>query len=69
MPIAQIQILAGRSAADRRLLIARVTEAIVASLGVDPGSVRVMLTEVSPENWGVGGVPKALTSDSTVPPD
>ena len=58
MPIAQIEILAGRTAADRQKLIAQVTAAIVTSMGADAASVRIVLTEAASENGGVGGVPK-----------
>ena len=59
MPIASIQILKGRSSEDRKLLISRGTDAIVATLEVQPVQVRVILSEVEPENWGVAGVTKA----------
>ena len=51
MPIANIQILKGHSKAERHILIARVTDAIVTPLGVEASSVRVVLTEIDPENW------------------
>ena len=56
MPIANIQILAGRPAEARRALIQAVTAAIVESLQVKPESVRVIVQEVPPEHWGIGGV-------------
>ena len=56
MPIANIQILAGRPAEARRALIQAVTAAIVESLRVKPESVRVIVQEVAPEHWGIGGV-------------
>ena len=59
MPIASIQILKGRSSEDRKLLISRVTDAIVATLEVQPAQVGVIVTEIEPENWGVAGVTKA----------
>lgn len=66
MPIANVQIVKGRSAADRQLLITRVTQAIVDSLNVDPQTVRVLVTEIDAENWGVGGIAKfALPPSST----
>lgn len=58
MPIAPIEILAGRTAADRQKLIAQVTAAIVTSMGVNAAFVRIVLTEAASENWGVGRVPK-----------
>lgn len=65
MPIANVQIVKGRSPADRQLLIARVTQAIVDSLNVDPNSVRVLVTEIDAENWGVGGIAKSVLPPSS----
>ena len=66
MPIASIQILKGRSSEDRKLLISRLTDVLVVTLGVEPRQVRVIITEVDPENWGVAGVTKAdLSSGSS----
>lgn len=56
MPIANIQILAGRPAQAKQALIRSVTAAIVESLQVKPESVRVIVQEVPPEHWGIGGV-------------
>jgi 4-oxalocrotonate tautomerase len=56
MPIANVQILAGRPAEARQALIRSVTAAIVESLQVKPESVRVIIQEVPPEHWGIGGV-------------
>ena len=56
MPIANLQILQGREAPLKATLIRAVTAAIVDSLKVKPESVRVIITEVAPEHWGIGGV-------------
>ena len=56
MPIAHLQILQGREAPLKAALIRAVTAAIVDSLKVKPESVRVIITEVPPEHWGIGGV-------------
>jgi 4-oxalocrotonate tautomerase len=55
VPIVQIQLLPGRSAERKRALIQRVTAAVVESLDVRAEQVRVILTEVPPEHWGVAG--------------
>lgn len=57
MPIVHIDMLAGRPSEVKGDLIRRVTEAIVASLGVQPAQVRVLLNEVPAENWGIAGEP------------
>ena len=56
MPIANIQILEGREPQIKESLIRVVTAAIVDTLKVKPDSVRVILTEVPSQHWGIGGV-------------
>lgn len=57
MPLAQISLLEGATEVQKRAVIASVTDALAASLGAPPASVRVLLTELPSLNWGVGGVP------------
>jgi 4-oxalocrotonate tautomerase len=57
MPIIQVHLLEGRSTELKRQLISEVTTAVSRTLGNPPETVRVLLHEVSEENWGVGGVP------------
>jgi 4-oxalocrotonate tautomerase len=56
MPIANVMILEGRPPEARQALIRSVTAAIVEALKVKPESVRVIVQEVPPEHWGIGGV-------------
>jgi 4-oxalocrotonate tautomerase len=56
MPIANVMILEGRPPQMKQALIRSVTAAIVETLQVKPESVRVILQEVPPEHWGIGGV-------------
>lgn len=56
MPIANVMILEGRPPQMKQALIRSVTAAIVEALQVKPESVRVILQEVSPDHWGIGGV-------------
>ena len=65
MPIVHIEILEGRPASKKRALIEQVTQAVVNSLDVRPQQVRVLLREVPPDQWAVGGVPM---SDSAATP-
>ncbi|CAM5779559.1 MULTISPECIES: 4-oxalocrotonate tautomerase [Brevibacillus] len=62
MPIVQIQVLEGRDKQQIARLIASVTEAVVESLEVRPEQVRVIVSEVPPTHWGVGGVTKEKQS-------
>ncbi len=59
MPIVRIELLQGRTPAVKNELIARVTDAVVTTLGVDQEQVRVLLYELPPEHWAVGGQTKA----------
>jgi 4-oxalocrotonate tautomerase len=56
MPIANLMILEGRAPEVKQALIRGVTNAIVDSLQVKPESVRVILQEIPPQHWGIGGV-------------
>lgn len=59
MPIVTIKLLEGRSREQKTALMREVAAAVVNSLGVAPPAVRVLLEEVPPEHWSVGGVSKA----------
>ena len=56
MPIANLQILQGREPQLKASLIRSVTAAIADTLKVNPDSVRVIITEVPAELWGIGGI-------------
>ena len=55
MPIIQVNMLEGRTTAQKRAMIAAVTDAIVESLGVRRDSVRIMINEMHPEHFAVAG--------------
>jgi 4-oxalocrotonate tautomerase len=55
MPIVRIDLLEGRTPERKAELIRRVTAAVAGALEVAPDQVRVLLAEVAPEHWGVGG--------------
>lgn len=58
MPLLQVTLIEGRAPAQKRALIAELTDATVRAIGAPRGSVRVILTEVPAAHWGVGGEPK-----------
>jgi 4-oxalocrotonate tautomerase len=49
-------MLEGRTTDQKRMLAAELTDAFVRSCGGDAGNVRVVMRDVPPENWGIGGV-------------
>ena len=55
MPLAHIYLLEGRTPEQKRVVIQKVTGALMEALGSPPESVRVLLHDVGPEEWGVGG--------------
>lgn len=59
MPIINASILAGRTADQKRALIRELAEGAQRALGVRPEQIRVIITEVPPEHWGVGVHSKA----------
>jgi 4-oxalocrotonate tautomerase family enzyme len=54
MPVINVKMLNGRTAAQKSALIAELAEATKRTLGVPEEAIRILLTEIAPENWGVG---------------
>jgi len=57
MPLAQLYIGPGRSAAQKKALIEKVTRAMEDALGPLKQPVWVIVNEVPLTDWGVGGKP------------
>lgn len=55
MPTINVQMFEGRSAQQKRDFVRAVTDAACQTLGCDPGSVDIIIQEVSRENWATGG--------------
>ncbi|QEW06822.1 2-hydroxymuconate tautomerase [Nitrincola iocasae] len=55
MPIAQLYIMEGRSDAQKERLIEEVTAAMVRSLDAPQQAVRVMITEMPKQHFGIAG--------------
>lgn len=56
MPIIEVHLLEGRSVAQKRAMVAEVTQAIVRSLGVRADSVRILIDEMHPEHFALSGI-------------
>ena len=59
VPIIRIELIEGRAPELKEELIRRVTDAVTTTLAVQPAQVRVLLYELPPEHWAVGGQSKA----------
>ena len=56
MPIVNIKLIPEKIPAEKKAqLIAGVTKVMQEVLGKDPEKTFVVIEEVSPENWGIGG--------------
>jgi len=55
MPIAQINIIEGRTDEQKENLIVEVTDAIVRSLGAPIQSVRIIINEMPKQHFGIAG--------------
>ncbi|HMI20612.1 MAG TPA: 2-hydroxymuconate tautomerase family protein [Sphingomonas sp.] len=59
MPIINVQMLSGRTAEQKEQLIRELAEGTIRALGVPEQAIRILLTEVEPQHWGVGAISKA----------
>jgi len=58
MPFVEITLLEGRTNEQKRALFEAVTTAVETTIGAKRETIRVVLREVPPQHWAVGGVPK-----------
>ncbi|MDR2839130.1 MAG: tautomerase family protein [Azonexus sp.] len=56
MPIIEMHLMQGRTKDQKRKVARAVTDAVIEALGVRPESVRILITEHSPEEFSVAGV-------------
>jgi len=55
MPIVQVELLEGRTVAQKRLLVEKVTQAIVESLGAPAEKVTIIIRDMAKENYAKAG--------------
>jgi 4-oxalocrotonate tautomerase len=58
MPFVEVTLVAGRTREQKRALFEAIAIAVETSLEVKRDSIRIVLREVPPEHWAVGGIPK-----------
>lgn len=56
MPFAQIYMIEGRTEAQKKAVIEKVTQALVEAVGAPVNTVRVLIQEVPAAHWGIAGV-------------
>jgi len=55
MPLVQIEMFEGRTVEQKRMLVKKVTDAIVESINTAPENVKIVIREMSRENHAVAG--------------
>jgi len=55
MPIIQVHLIEGRSVDQKRKLVSQMTDAVVKSLDVPPDAVRIILQDMSKEDYAIAG--------------
>lgn len=55
MPIVEVTIMEGRSTAQKRAMVAAVTQAVSETMTAPVGAVRVVIHELVPEHYAIGG--------------
>ena len=56
MPFAQIYMIEGRTEAQKRAVIEKVTAALHDAVGAPKETIRVWIHDMPKENWGIAGV-------------
>jgi 4-oxalocrotonate tautomerase len=56
MPIVIANMIESRTVEQKRALVQRITDAVVETLVCRPEQVRVLLEEIRPMNWDIGGM-------------
>jgi 4-oxalocrotonate tautomerase len=64
MPFVNVKITAGATPEQKEQLIAQMTQVLVDVLGKNPASTHVVIEEIDPGSWGVGGKSVAVLRNS-----
>lgn len=59
MPIIQFNILEGRTVTQKRRLVKKVTEAVTEALDVEASTVRILIHEMTTNDFSVAGISAA----------
>lgn len=55
MPVVNLQIIAGMSVAQKRTLVAEITQTLSRVTGAKPERTHILIQEVADEDWGLEG--------------
>ena len=54
MPIIRVEMLKGRSVAQKRALAKKLTDGFIEACGGNKASINVLITEVEGDDWAIG---------------
>lgn len=60
MPIVTVNLMEGRTPEQKAAMISEVTDAIVRTTGAKKEAVSIIIQDMKPENYGLGGQSKKL---------
>ncbi|MGB4765933.1 MAG: tautomerase family protein, partial [Rugosibacter sp.] len=66
MPYIEMVLMEGRSLAQHHQLIVAVTDAIEKNLGTERNRIRVHIANCTPDHWGIGGIPAAISRKAEI---
>jgi 4-oxalocrotonate tautomerase len=55
MPIVQVNLLDGRSDAQKRKMVAAITQALVETIDTKPEKVRIIVNDMAHDSYAIGG--------------
>lgn len=55
MPIIRVEILSGRSSAQKQELADALTRETARIAGCEPGDVQILIRDIDASNWAIGG--------------
>jgi 4-oxalocrotonate tautomerase family enzyme len=65
-PIVQLHLLAGRPKEQHHALIAGMTDVVERVVGARRELIRICITEVAPDSFGIGGVPASIARKAEI---
>jgi 4-oxalocrotonate tautomerase len=56
MPFVTVQIYPGRTVDQKRKLAKAITDAMVEHVDAKPGNLNIIIQDVAPDSWALGGI-------------
>lgn len=63
MPLIEITMIEGRSAEQKKEMMAGITDVVERTAGVSRQAIRIAIREIPPQHWAIGGIPLEPAED------